>query len=310
MEFFKEEKRVFKKFLPFILLIISLFVFLENGLTETESGKITLCDGTKIYYEAMGDPRHQNILFIHGWSCSSLYWQKQLKGLSSKYYTVAIDLRGHGRSDKPPFGYTLAYMARDVHEFIEKLNLKDVFLVGWSMGGSIVFEYLRQFKGEDLKGICIVDIGPYSWKTDDYPIGYLDYKKRLKLTHRYSMRYQDPEYDGSGFVEKMFFQRPDSHMLDQLKAEYKRVPAYVRSLLIMELFCSDYRSVLSQIDVPTLIILGSWSKKGKGFPVGEYMQKKIRGSRIVSFSKSGHCPFLEVADRFNHVLSEFIEANR
>ena len=225
MEFFKEEKRVFKKFLPFILLILSLFVFLENGLTETESGKITLCDGTKIYYEAMGDPRHQNILFIHGWSCSSLYWQKQLKGLSSKYYTVAIDLRGHGRSDKPPFGYTLAYMARDVHEFIEKLNLKDVFLVGWSMGGS-------------------------------------------------------------------------------------RVPAYVRSLLIMELFCSDYRSVLSQIDVPTLIILGSWSKKGKGFPVGEYMQKKIRGSRLVLFSKSGHCPFLEEADRFNHVLSEFIEANR
>ena len=301
---------VFRECLSFILLILFLFGFIENGYAEGESGKITLRDGTRIYYEAMGDPQRQNILFIHGWSCSSLYWQNQLKGLSSKYRTLAIDLRGHGRSDKPPFGYTLAYMARDVHEFIEKLNLKDVFLVGWSMGGSIVFEYFNQFRGEHLKGICIVDIGPYSWKTDDYPIGYMDYEDRLKLTHRYTMRYQNPEDDGSGFVEKMFVHRPDSHMLDQLKAEYKKVPPYVRSLLIMELFCSDYRELLPEINVPTLIVLGSWSKKGKNYPVGEYMQKKIRSSRLVPFPNSGHCPFLEEAEKFNHVLSEFIEANR
>ena len=294
----------------YILLILTLFVFLVNSYAETKSGRITLRDNTKIYYETRGVPQSPHLLFIHGWSCSSLYWQKQLKGLSSKYYTVAIDLRGHGRSDKPQFGYTLSYMAKDVHEVIEKLKLKEVFLIGWSMGGSIVFEYFRQFRGEHLKGICIVDIGPYSWKTDDYPIGYMDYEKRLKLTHKYTMRYQNPEDDGSGFVEKMFVHRPDSHMLNQLKAEYEKVPAYVRSLLILELFCSDYRTVLSQINVPTLILLGSWSKKEKNYPVGEHMHKNIKASRLVSFSKSGHCPFLEEADKFNRVLSEFIDANR
>ena len=300
----------FKQEFLSILLILILFVFPVDSYAEIKSGKIALRDNTKIYYRARGVPQSPQLLFIHGWSCSSLYWQKQLDGLSSKYYTVAIDLRGHGRSDKPPFGYTLAYMARDVHEVIEKLKLKKVFLVGWSMGGSIVFEYVKQFGNEDLRGICLVDIGPYSWKTHDYPIGYLDYEKRLKLTHKYSMRYQSPEDDGSSFVEKMFVQRPDLHLLEQLKAEYKKVPPYVRSLLIMELFCSDYRDVLAQIDVPTLILLGSSSKKGKNYPVGEYMQKKIRSSRLVSFSKSGHCPFLEEADKFNRVLSEFIEANR
>mgnify|MGYP001156266243 CR=1 FL=1 len=294
----------------FILLILILFVFPVNGYAEINTGKITLRDGARIYYEAMGDPQHQNILFIHGWSCSSLYWQKQLKGLSSKYYTVAIDLRGHGRSDKPSSGYTLGYMAKDIHEVIEKLKLKDVFLIGWSMGGSIVFEYFKQFRGEHLKGICIVDIGPYSWKTNDYPVGYMDYNNRLKLTRKHTMAYQETKKEEIDFIEKMFIQKPDSHMLDQLKAEYKKAPAYVRSLLILDLFCSDYRDVLEQINLPTLILRGSWHKKEKDDPVGKYMNSKIRNSRFVRFYKSGHCPFLEETDKFNRVLSEFIEANR
>ena len=83
-------------------------------------------------------------------------------------------------------------MAKDVHQIIEKLDLHDVYLVGWSMGGSIVFEYFRQFRGEHLKGICIVDIGPYSWKTDDYPTGHMGYEKRLEVTPKYTMAYQEP----------------------------------------------------------------------------------------------------------------------
>jgi len=294
----------------YILLIFILFVLSGNSDAETRTGKITLRDNTKISYETRGGPESPHVLFIHGWSCSSLYWQKQLEALSSRYYTVAIDLRGHGGSDKPSFGYTFRYMAKDVHEIIEKLNLKDLFMVGWSMGGSIVFEYFKEFKGEHLKGICIVDIGPYSWKTKDYPIGYMDYEKRLELTREYTMAYQEPGKEGDSFVEKMFIQKPDFHMLNQLEAESSKVPAYVRSLLMLELFCSDYRDLSAQINVPTLILLGSWSKKEKNYPVGEYMQKNIKASRLVSFSKSGHCPFLEEADTFNKVLSDFIEANR
>jgi len=300
----------FRQHLSFILLILSVFVVTDRSYAEGEKGRITLRDGARIYYEAAGDKKDRGILFIHGWSCSSRYWQKQMEALSSRYYTVAIDLRGHGRSDKPDFGYTLGYMARDVYDIIEKLDLHDIFLVGWSMGGSIVFEYVKQFGNEYLKGICIVDIGPYSWKTDDYPIGYMDYGKRLELVRKYAMAFQEPGKEGEDFVDKMFIRKPDFPMLNQLKAESKKAPAYVRSLLMLELFCSDYRDLLTQIDLPTLILLGSWSKKEKNYPVGEYMQKKIKTSRLVSFSKSGHCPFLEEATKFNRVLSEFIEANR
>lgn len=299
--------KVFKTITMLFVLIFCLLVFTYSGYAEEKNGRIILRDGTKIYYEARGDKKDQSILFIHGWSCSSLYWQKQMDALSSKYYTVAIDLRGHGRSDKPPSGYTLGYMAKDVHEIIEKLDLQDLLLVGWSMGGSIVFEYFKQFRGEHLKGICIVDIGPYSWKTKDYPIGYADYERRLELTRKYTAAYQEPGKKEGTFVEKMFNHKPDVSMLNQLKAEYKKVPAYVRSLLTMELFCSDYRLILAEIDLPTLILRGSWHKKGKDDPAGEYMRKRIKNSRYIRFNKSGHCPFMEEPVKFNRVLSEFIE---
>jgi len=294
------------------IVVLSLLVFSFSGGTgyaASKLGIVTLRDKTKIHFETRGDPTSPHILFIHGWSCSSAYWQKQLGLLSSRYYTVAIDLRGHGRSDKPAFGYTLECLAQDVHEVMEKLELKDVTLVGWSMGGSIVFEYYRQFADEYLNRICIVDIGPYSWKNGDYPSG-MDWEKRLELTRNQTMVYQDPATQENDFVEKMFVLKPGSLLLNQLQAESGKAPAYVRSLLILELFSCDYRELLTKIDVPTLILLGSWFKQEKYSPLGEYMQKKIKSSQLFAFAKSGHCPFLEETDTFNQKLIEFIEDNR
>lgn len=233
-----------------------------------------------------------------------------MENLSSRYYTVAVDLRGHGRSEKPDFGYTLAYLAKDIHDTIEELNLDDLFMIGWSMGGSIVFEYMREYGDEHLKGICIVDIGPYSWKTDDYPIGCMDYGKRLELVRKYTMSFQESENEGEAFVEKMFRQKADPSLLDQLKVDYEKVPAYVRSLLVLDLLCGDYRSLLLKIDIPTLIVRGAWYNLGQNDPTGEYMHKRIKGSTFTSFQLSGRCPFLEEPEKFNQVLSEFIESYR
>jgi pimeloyl-ACP methyl ester carboxylesterase len=232
-----------------------------------------------------------------------------LNALSSRYRVVAVDLRGHGRSDKPSHGYTLGYLAEDIHEVIGRLRLERTFIVGWSMGGSVLFEYLRKFRGEYLKGAVFVDIGPYSWKTGDYPIGYSDYEKRLELTREYAMAYQDPKNDRSSFISRMFIRKPSLQVLQDFVGDYYLVPSFVRSLLIIELYASDYRSLLPRIEVPTLIVTGSWGgEKGIG-STGEYMHNHIKKSTYIRFSESGHCPFVEEPERFNRVLSEFVEAN-
>jgi non-heme chloroperoxidase len=65
------------------------------------------------------------------------YFEPQLTGLSDEYRCLAFDFRGHGRSAKTELGYMLARYARDVRVFLDRLNLDDVVVVGWSMGAIV-----------------------------------------------------------------------------------------------------------------------------------------------------------------------------
>ncbi len=100
-------------------------------------------DGAKIYYEERGEG--QPILLVHGWMCSSRFWQKNVPELADEFRVVTIDLRGHGNSCKTLSGHTMAQYARDVRALIEHLGLEETVLVGWSLGGRVVLSYYEQY---------------------------------------------------------------------------------------------------------------------------------------------------------------------
>src|ERR1035437_6008874 len=85
-------------------------------------------DSAKIYYQDQGEG--QPILLVHGWMCSSKFWQKNVPDLVSEFRVVTIDLRGHGNSSKTLTSHTIGQYARDVREVIEHLGLQDAVLVG------------------------------------------------------------------------------------------------------------------------------------------------------------------------------------
>lgn len=91
------------------------------------------CNGADLYYEDHGEGNP--IVFLHGVMCSLRYFEPQLANLSKEYRPIAVDFRGHGRSEKMELGYTVAQYARDVHSFIEQRDLDEVVVVGWSSRG-------------------------------------------------------------------------------------------------------------------------------------------------------------------------------
>jgi pimeloyl-ACP methyl ester carboxylesterase len=93
-------------------------------------------DGAKIYYEDHG--QGQPVVLVHGWTCSSKFWQRNAPELAKEFRVVTIDLRGHGNSSKILSGHTIAQYARDVREVMQKLDLKKATLVGWSLGGPVI----------------------------------------------------------------------------------------------------------------------------------------------------------------------------
>lgn len=90
------------------------------------------------------------------------------------YRAIAFDFRGHGRSEKTELGHTVPQYARDLHSFIEYLELDDVVLVGWSMGAFVSWDYVDQFGTDRIHGLVDVDIEATRYQWDDYDYGLVE----------------------------------------------------------------------------------------------------------------------------------------
>jgi non-heme chloroperoxidase len=102
---------------------------------------MTTRDGTQIYYKDWG--AGPPVVFSHGWPLNADSWAAQMVFPASKgYRCIAHDRRGHGRSSQPWNGNEMDTYADDLSELIEKLDLKDAFLVGFSAGGGEVARYI------------------------------------------------------------------------------------------------------------------------------------------------------------------------
>ena len=128
-------------------------------------------DGVRLFYREWGDG--QPVLFLSSWGMSSDFWQYQMAFLSEhRFRCVALDRRGHGRSDDPGRGFDYDTLAGDVAALIEHLDLRGVTLVGHSMAGGEIVRYLTRF-GDDRVAACILVSAtlPFPLKTSDNPDG-------------------------------------------------------------------------------------------------------------------------------------------
>ena len=123
-----------------------------------KSGSFTTSDGVKInYLEAGSGPP---MVLIPGWSQTANQFKHQLSGLSDKFHVYALDMRGHGDSDKPKHGYRIHRLSADVHEFLVGKNLKNVVLGGHSMGCSVIWGYWELYGGDRVSKLLLIDQMP------------------------------------------------------------------------------------------------------------------------------------------------------
>jgi pimeloyl-ACP methyl ester carboxylesterase len=234
---------------------------------------------------------------------SRRYFHKQLAALSTTHRVIAVDLRAHGDSEKVESGHTVPQYARDIDEFLRALGLDRPVLLGWSMGVFVALDYIRQFGTSGIRGLIDVDEAASDFKWDGWEHGFLD----LPTLHSLMTAVQDDrEAFIADFVPDMFHNPQAPEDLGWMVSESSKLPTGPLSAILFDQTVQDYRDVLPAIDVPTLIC---WGRHDQLLPVSgaPYMREHIRGSRLELFEDSGHCPFLEEADRFNQVLQEFLD---
>ena len=125
-------------------ILLSLFV-LAGCASKNTSVKYDVAvssDSERIAYSIYG-AGETALIFIHGWSCDSRYWHKQLSTFSKNYRVITVDLAGHGNSSQGRLDYTMISFARDVKAVVEKININQAILIGHSMGGGVMAEAAR-----------------------------------------------------------------------------------------------------------------------------------------------------------------------
>src|SRR3712207_2027869 len=133
--------------------------------------KTTGAHATDIYYQDLG--RGQPVVLIHGWPLSHRMWEAQINALTEAgYRCVAYDRRGFGESGKPAGGYDYDTFAADLDALITQLDLHDLVLAGFSMGGGEVARYLGRYGSARVsKAMLLGAVPPFLLKTEDNPQG-------------------------------------------------------------------------------------------------------------------------------------------
>lgn len=259
------------------------------------------CNGADIYYEDHGEG--QPIVFLHGGTAGIRYFEPQLTAMSGDYRTIGVDFRGHGRSEKTELGHTIQQYADDIRSFLGRLDLDDVILVGWSMGALVSWEYVHQFGTDQIRALVDIDMEPSPVKREDYDYGSYgieELEEAVRQIQTSPIQLLDQQ------AKEMLNEPPSRELRNLILDEGSRTPASIQgALLFAVLYLRDYRDVLREIDVPTLVCAGA-DEKWRSVASVRYVAELVPNAQFELFESSGHCPTVEEPERFNRVLGDFI----
>jgi pimeloyl-ACP methyl ester carboxylesterase len=132
-------------------------------LLSRAPSRFAAVDGLRVHYKTVGTSGPV-LLLVHGWACDHSFWRYQAERFHEQARVVAVDLPGHGRSDKPAVAYTHDLFAQSLHAVLDDAAAGPAVLVGHSAGGSIVRHFERRFP-ERARALSLVDasLRPF-WK--------------------------------------------------------------------------------------------------------------------------------------------------
>ena len=259
--------------------------------------------GIKLYVEETGNPNGRPILFMHGFSQCRLAWRKQMTSeLAQDFRLVAMDIRGHGLSEKPRDAYDDAQLwADDVEAVILTLGLDHPVLSGWSYGGVIICDYLR-FYGEDaIAGINLV--GAVSKLGTDASMGIIAPEFLTIAPGFFSNDVEESVRALQVFMRMCVCAEPTPEDFYFFLGYNVIVPPYVRQGLFSRSLSND--DLLPRLRKPVLITHGR-DDAIVLLAAAEQHAAAIRHAQTSFYPNVGHAPFWEDAPRFNRELRAFV----
>ena len=271
------------------------------SVSKENSGTVDL------YYEDHGTGRP--VILIHGWPLSGRSWEKQVPALlDAGYRVITYDRRGFGESSKPTSGYNYDTLTEDLHSLIMQLELYDVALVGFSMGGGEVARYIGKFGSVRVrKAAFVAAIPPFLLKTSDNPEGvessvFESIKRgitrdRLSFLWGFFANFYNADILGGTRVSE--------HAL-RFSWNIAAGASPKGSLDCVSAWLTDFRNDLSSMDLPTLVVHGDADRIVPLEASGRRTAQMVKGSKMVELKGAPHGLNWTHAEELNRELVEFL----
>jgi len=270
-----------------------------------KSHQITGGGGARLHLVETGNSNGRPILFIHGFSQCCLAWNRQLHSdLCDRYRLVAMDLRGHGLSDKPREGYSDSKpWADDVNAAVHALGLERPVLCGWSYGPLVILDYLRHHGEDGIGGIHFVG-GITKLGTDEamsvLTPAFLDLAPGFFATE-----VQESVRSLESLLRMCFAEAPSTADLYLMLGYNLSVPPHVRQAMLSRSIDND--DLLPAIRTPVLITHGADDAIVKPRVVDQH-KAGMTHAQVHVMAGAGHAPFWDDAASFNERLRTFCES--
>jgi pimeloyl-ACP methyl ester carboxylesterase len=272
-----------------------------------QTSKSSIAPPVSLYYE--DTLRGKPVIFIHGWPLNGRMWEYQLNELP-KYglRCISYDRRGFGKSDKPWNNYDYDTLAADLKSIIDELNLDDVTLVGFSMGGGEVVRYIGKYGTERIHQIVLISsVVPFLLKTEDNPDGipqevFSDFINQIQNDRPAFFAHFAKLFYGVSFLNKAV----SADFLNWNQSQVMMASAKATTDCIRSFSETDFRKDLLQINVPALVIHGD---SDKIVPI-EISSKKaaslIPDAIFKVYENEPHGLFYTQKEQLNQDLIDFI----
>jgi non-heme chloroperoxidase len=275
----------------------------DQRLTDGVRSDVHAPDGTRLAVYEWGKPTGPEVVLVHGFAQCHLCFEPQIRALAGHCRVVAFDFRGHGDSEQPTDA--AAYQggrvwADDLAAVMAAQGLKRPVLVGWSMGGRVIRQYLINHGDAGIAGVNFVASQVIEEPRFRGPGAPKALPERMTL---------EEEIDAAiAFLDGCFVRKPGEAAFRRALGYNMRVPAAVRRAITGWSTAAPLTiEALRRVTVPVLITHGR--QDTVVLPAAaEMTADTIAHARLSWFDDCGHSPFVEDAVRFNDELAAFVES--
>lgn len=282
-----------------ITLLISTGALASPSSEPFRTTRILTKDGLHISVQEWGNPKGPAVVLIHGLLQNHDSWIKQTTGpLAKRFHLVTYDLRGHGTSDAPPdakYYQNGDRWAQELDAVMKTTHAKRPILVGWSMGGIVISDYLAKYGSSQIRGLVYLD----SW------IKAPEQKDRASAELMARMASESDEERltaRTGFLRACYWRQPTPEEFSKQLTYNMITPS--KALLAMVKRSFDYDKFASKTRIPVLVYHGEHDQL-MSLAAARHTARTFPRARLIIVPGVGHASFYENPEAFEKALSSF-----